>query len=127
MLQGCTPHDDKTKKQRHHKLLLLQAGLLLIMGNPIIAQPKQVLWLLPDAEVSKHRIKANSIAPGLIMNDFLKRIYPPEFFEEAIKKIPVGRARKLEDIANAIVFMVSDESSYMIGESMSVCGGFYMK
>ena len=78
-------------------------------------------------EVSKHGIKANSIAPGLIMNDFLKRIYPPEFFEEAIKKIPVGRAGKPEDIANAIVFLASDESSYMIGESMSVCGGFYMK
>ncbi len=78
-------------------------------------------------EVSKYGIRANTIAPGLIMNDFLKRIYPAEFFEETVKKIPVGRAGKPEDIANAIVFLASDDSSYMAGETMSVCGGFYMK
>ena len=78
-------------------------------------------------EVAQFGIRANTIAPGLIMNEFLRRIYPAEFFENAKKMIPIGREGVPQDIANAIVFLASDESSYMLGETMSVCGGLYMK
>jgi 3-oxoacyl-[acyl-carrier protein] reductase len=78
-------------------------------------------------EVSRYGIRANAIAPGLIMNEFLRRIYPPDFFETVKPMIPLGREGKPEDIANAIVFMASDESSYMAGETMCVSGGMYMK
>ena len=78
-------------------------------------------------EVAPHGVRANTIAPGLIMNEFLRRIYPPDFFEMAKPMIPLGREGKPEDIANAIVFLASDESSYMAGETMCVSGGMYMK
>ncbi|MDY6967687.1 MAG: SDR family NAD(P)-dependent oxidoreductase [Spirochaetota bacterium] len=78
-------------------------------------------------EVAPFGIRANTIAPGLIMNEFLRRIYPPEFFENAKKMIPIGREGVPQDIANAVVYLASDESSYMLGETMSICGGLYMK
>jgi len=78
-------------------------------------------------EVSKEGVRANTIAPGLIMNEFLRRIYPPDFFETVKPQIPLGREGRPEDIANAIVFLASDESSYMAGETMCISGGMYMK
>ncbi|MDY6853112.1 MAG: SDR family NAD(P)-dependent oxidoreductase [Thermodesulfobacteriota bacterium] len=78
-------------------------------------------------ETAPDGIRANAIAPGLIMNEFLRRIYPPDFFEMAKPLIPLGREGKPEDIASAIVFLASDESSYMTGETMCVSGGMYMK
>ena len=78
-------------------------------------------------EVSPQGIRANAIAPGLIMNEFLRRIYPPDFFDMAKPLIPLGREGKPDDIANAIVFLASDESSYMTGETMCISGGMYMK
>jgi len=78
-------------------------------------------------EVAGHGIRANTIAPGLIMNEFLRRIYPPEFFEKAKEMIPLGREGEPQDIANAILFLASGESSYMTGETMCLSGGMYMK
>ena len=54
-------------------------------------------------------------------------MYPPDFFETVKPMIPLGREGKPEDIANAIVFLASEESSYMAGETMYVSGGMYMK
>ncbi len=78
-------------------------------------------------EISPNGIRANAIAPGLIMNEFLRRIYPPDFFDTVKPLIPLGREGKPDDIANAIVFLASDESSYMTGEIMCISGGMYMK
>ena len=54
-------------------------------------------------------------------------MYPPDFFETVKPMIHLGREGKPEDIANAIVFLASEESSYMAGETMYVSGGMYMK
>ncbi|MDY6880942.1 MAG: SDR family NAD(P)-dependent oxidoreductase [Desulfatiglans sp.] len=78
-------------------------------------------------EVARYGIRANTIAPGLIMNEFLRRIYPQEFFEKAKEMIPLGREGEPQDIANAILFLASSESSYMTGETMCLSGGMYMK
>lgn len=78
-------------------------------------------------EVAEHNITANAIAPGLIPNEFLGRLYPKEFFEEMKQKTPVKRDGKPADIANAILFLVSDEASFITGETLCVSGGLYMR
>ena len=78
-------------------------------------------------EVAEHNITANAIAPGLIPNEFLGRLYPKEFFEEMKQKTPVKRDGKPTDIANAILFLVSDEASFITGETLCVSGGLYMR
>ncbi|MBI2875949.1 MAG: glucose 1-dehydrogenase [Candidatus Tectomicrobia bacterium] len=77
-------------------------------------------------EVAPHRVRVNAIAPGLIYNDFLGRIYPPSFFEDVEKQIPLGRRGEPNDIARTILFLVSDDSSYITGETICVSGGWYM-
>ncbi len=75
------------------------------------------------AEVAREGIRVNAIAPGLIYNEFLARIYPPEFFERAKRGIPLGRVGEPQDIANLALFLASDRSSYITGEVVSISGG----
>jgi 3-oxoacyl-[acyl-carrier protein] reductase len=77
------------------------------------------------AEVAPYGIRVNCIAPGLVYNEFLSRIYPQEFFDRVAAETPIGRVGAPEDIANAVVYLASDKSSYMVGETLSLSGGHY--
>lgn len=79
------------------------------------------------AEVARFGIRVNAIAPGLIYNEFLDRIYPKEFFENFARRVPLGRVGEPADIANLMLFLVSDQSSYITGEVLCVSGGIHMK
>ena len=46
--------------------------------------------------------------------------------ESALSQIPLGRTGTAEDIANAVVFLASDQASYLTGVSLDVNGGLYM-
>lgn len=76
------------------------------------------------AENGPKGIRVNAIAPGLIYNDFLRKIYPPEFFDGYVKdRSLVGRLGKPEDIANLVSFLASDKSGYVQGEVYGISGG----
>ena len=76
------------------------------------------------SEVGRHGIRVNAIAPGLIYNDFLRRIYPDDFFDGfAARRTFLGRLGRPEDIANMVAFLVSDQASYVTGEVFGVSGG----
>jgi 3-oxoacyl-[acyl-carrier protein] reductase len=77
------------------------------------------------AEVGKYGVRVNAIAPGLIYNEFLRRIYPDEMFRSVEKRTPLGRVGQPQDIANLALFLVSDESSFITGEVMCCSGGLY--
>ncbi len=78
------------------------------------------------AEVGPHGIRVNAIAPGLIYNEFLDRIYPKEFFERYAKRVPLGRVGQPPDVADLAVFLASDMSRYITGEVVSISGGSVM-
>ncbi len=74
------------------------------------------------AEIGSRGIRCNAIAPGFIetdMTQFLKESGSDKWAE----KIPLGRAGKPEDIANAALFLASDMSTYITGQVLSVDGG----
>ena len=78
------------------------------------------------AENGKFGIRVNAVAPGLIYNDFLRRIYPDEFFEGyAENRSLVGRVGEPRDIADIVSFLVSDKAGYINGEVYGVSGGVY--
>ncbi len=79
------------------------------------------------AEVGKHGIRVNAIAPGLIYNEFLSRIYPPEFFERAKRGVPLGRVGEPPDVADLALFLACDMSRYITGEVICISGGAIMK
>lgn len=76
------------------------------------------------AENGRHGVRVNAVAPGLIYNDFLRKIYPEEFFEGYIEnKSLVGRVGQPQDIADVVSFLVSDKAGYVTGEVYGVSGG----
>ncbi len=76
-----------------------------------------------SAEVAGKGIRINAIAPSVIYNEFLERIYPPGMFEAAKKRNPMGRLGEPRDVANLALFLASDLSSYITGEVISISGG----
>lgn len=76
------------------------------------------------AENGRHGIRVNAIAPGLIYNDFLRKIYPDEFFSGyAENRSLVGRVGRPEDVAGMVSFLVGEDSGYVTGEVLGVSGG----
>ncbi len=75
-------------------------------------------------ETAKYDVTCNAIAPGFVPNPFLEKIYPKETLEVLATQIPKGRGATPQEIANAIMFLVSDEASYITGETIAVSGGW---
>jgi 3-oxoacyl-[acyl-carrier protein] reductase len=78
------------------------------------------------AEIGKYAIRVNAIAPGLIYNEFLGRIYPKEYLQEFISHIPLGRPGEPADVADLALFLASDMSRYVTGDVLGISGGHYM-
>lgn len=72
-------------------------------------------------ELGPKGIRVNAVAPGIIETDMMKAV-PEEVINPLIRQIPLGRLGQPEDIANAFVFLASDEASYITGVVLSVDG-----
>ena len=83
----------------------------------IIAMTKSIA-----AEVGARGITANSIAPGFIKTP-MTDVLPEELKAKYLEQIPAGRFGEPIDIANACVFLASDEASYINGQTIHVNGG----
>ena len=73
-------------------------------------------------ELGKKGITVNAIAPGFIATEMVAKM-PEEVIEQMKARVPVGRLGLPEDIANAYLFLSSDEASYINGSVLSVDGG----
>ena len=74
-------------------------------------------------ELARRGITVNAVAPGVIQTPMLGEV-KPEVMAEYLKQIPAGRLGKPEDVANAVLFLASDESSYITGQVLPVTGGW---
>ena len=72
-------------------------------------------------ELGPKGIRVNAVAPGITETDMMKAV-PKEVIEPMIQRIPLRRLGKPEDIANAFVFLASEEASYITGVILSVDG-----
>ena len=72
-------------------------------------------------ELGPKGIRVNAVAPGITETDMMKAV-PKEVIEPLIRQIPLRRLGQPEDIANAFVFLASDEASYITGVVLSVDG-----
>lgn len=70
-------------------------------------------------------ITVNAVAPGYVDTEMVRAV-PPEVLEKIIKRIPVGRLGKPEDIARTVLFLVADAASFITGATVSVNGGQHM-
>ncbi|MFT5396006.1 MAG: 3-oxoacyl-[acyl-carrier protein] reductase [Gammaproteobacteria bacterium] len=68
-------------------------------------------------------IRVNMISPGWIATSFAEEHMEDDYFQARIKEIPLGRFGKPEDVAATALFLASDASSYLSGESININGG----
>ena len=74
-------------------------------------------------ELGSRNIRCNAIAPGFIETDMTHYLQDGDASAEFLKKIPLGRFGKAEEIANTTLILASDLSSYITGQVLSACGG----
>ena len=76
-----------------------------------------------SGELASKGIRINCIAPGLIKTKFSNALFGPDDGKELIKTIPLGRVGIPEDCSGSVVFLCSDDASYITGETIVMSGG----
>ena len=99
-----------------------------IMGNPgqvnYAASKSGMIGMSKSLakEVASRKITVNCIAPGFIETDMTDQLTDAQK-ENVLKQVPMGRLGFTEEIANAALFLASDESAYITGQVLTVDGG----
>eukprot|EP00002_Diphylleia_rotans_P003580 TRINITY_DN1246_c0_g4_i2.p1 TRINITY_DN1246_c0_g4~~TRINITY_DN1246_c0_g4_i2.p1 ORF type:complete len:253 (-),score=69.72 TRINITY_DN1246_c0_g4_i2:81-839(-) len=103
------------------------AGLKPMPGLGIYCVSKSAMIGLSNvlaAELAASKIRVNCIAPGIIKTKFSELLWTdPGISEEMLGRIPLKKFGEPEDIAPLAVFLASDESSYITGETIVASGG----
>lgn len=105
------------------------AGLVGFSGLPAyVASKHGIVGLTKTAalEYAKSGIRVNAVCPGVIKTDMIDRLTgsQKEAEEQFAEMEPVGRLGEPEEVANAVVWMCSDEASFVTGHAMAVDGGW---
>lgn len=79
-------------------------------------------------ELAPHGVRVNCVSPGLIDDTaFHARFTPRQSFDATAKTVPLGRAGTPAEVASVIAFLCGEESSYLVGETIEINGGMYMR
>jgi glucose 1-dehydrogenase len=96
-------------------------------GHANYATSKGGIKLLMESlaqELAPHRIRVNGIAPGAIRTPINTSAWnTPEAYKSLMTLIPYGRIGEPEDVARAVVWLVSDHADYVVGSTLFVDGG----
>ena len=76
-------------------------------------------------EFARRNVTVNAITPGFIVTDMTEDM-TDNARETMTEQIPLGRLGEAEDVANAVLFLASDQSAYITGQVLGVNGGMYM-
>ena len=75
-------------------------------------------------ELGARKIRVNAVSPGMIDTTFHDTFTKPEIRQATASKTLVGREGTSEDVANAVLFLASDASAYITGDSIEINGAF---
>lgn len=125
-------------KERRRGSIIALGGLSSVTGRPntaaVTTAKTGLLGLVRAlaAELGPFGIRANMVMPGYIDTERRYAEWYPEFKQtppgspEQLKQIPLGRLGRPEDIADACVFLASDASAYVTGDTLRVMGGRFI-
>ena len=121
----------KTMLKQKYGRIVNVSSVIGLMGNPgqsnysaskagMIAFTKSIA-----REYGKKNITINAVAPGFIQTDMIETL-PKEYLDNIIDNIPMVRLGTTNDVSRAIMFLASDDASYITGQVLSIDGGLYM-
>jgi len=117
-------------KQRKGRIINI-TSIVGVTGNPgqanYVAAKAGVIGLTKTTakELAARNITVNAVAPGFITTDMTDKL-PEDVKNAMLSQIPLAKFGDPDDIANAVVFLASDESSYITGQTIHIDGGMYM-
>ena len=123
--RAVVPH----MKERKYGKIVNIASILALRGGTYYAHygasKAGVVGLTQGmaVELGPHNINVNAVGPGIIDTPMADHDVAPELRQRLQKRIPLRRIGVPEDIANAVLFLASDEASYITGQCLYVCGG----
>lgn len=117
-------------KQRKGRIINI-TSIVGVTGNPgqanYVAAKAGVIGLTKTTakELAARNITVNAVAPGFITTDMTDKL-PEDVKNAMLSQIPLAKFGEPDDIANAVVFLASDESNYITGQTIHIDGGMYM-
>jgi len=117
-------------KQRSGKIVNI-ASVVGVMGNVgqanYSASKAGLIGLTKSVarEFASRGINCNAVAPGFIQSEMTERL-PESVKEEYLKNIPLKRFGTVNDVANVVAFLVSDDAKYITGQVLHIDGGLVM-
>ncbi len=117
-------------KQRFGRIVNI-SSVVGTTGNPgqmnYVAAKAGVIGMTKSAakELASRGITVNCVAPGFIETDMTEKLLEDQR-SQLMAQIPLARLGRPEDIAKAVIFLASDDASYMTGQTLHVDGGMYM-
>ena len=118
--------------RRHGGRIINIASIVAEIGNPgqanYVAAKAGMIGLTKAVarEVASRGITVNAVAPGYIEAGMTDRLTPDQV-KVLLEQVPLGRAGKPEEVAAAVVFLASDDASYITGQVLNVDGGLVMR
>lgn len=128
---NCCKHISKKMIKQKYGRIVNISSVVALTGNSgqvnYSASKAGIIGLTKSMarELARKNILVNAIAPGFIQTNMTDKI-PEQIRKEMINNIPLKRLGQPKDIADAVEFLISDKSSYITGQILSINGGFYM-
>jgi 3-oxoacyl-[acyl-carrier protein] reductase len=118
------------KQQMHGRIVNISSvvGQMGNIGQANYAAAKAAVIGFTKAvarECARYGITVNAVAPGFIETSMLKKV-PADVLAKILKQIPLGRFGKPEEVAKLVVYLASDDASYITGQVFNINGGLYM-
>lgn len=122
--RAAAPH----MKQQHSGVILYTSSMVTREGQmsgagyPVSKFALNGLTYSLGRELAQHGIRVNAVAPGVTDTDMVANL-PAEVREGIIKAIPLGRMGKSEEMAEAFLYLASDQAAFITGQILFVDGG----
>ena len=120
---------EKMKKQKSGKIINI-ASIFGVVSKENRAAYSSTKWGLIGftkavaLDLASFNVQVNAVSPGFVDTDLTRQIIGPENMKQLVETIPQGRLAQPDEIAKVVLFLCSDQNTYITGQNIIVDGGF---